>query len=206
MHSSHKGLLGALLAFCSISLVSTALLVGTALAKTPKRQVSYLSTAWNLSGKAKGSIKGLGKLSGVANIQLFFGPLDLVNEEAEVVLSLGAGEFLLNDTDAARFFTGSFVDTGKGKATLTPDIEELREFLTLLFEDAFDDLELDIESLALLKIAARSKAKARDTGDTIKLKFATKFFATGSAGGESGEAKGSFSASTAGVFVPLLDG
>ena len=203
MYSIRNGLIGSSTAFVCISAFLVMLLAGTALAKLPKRQVSYASTAWSLTGKVKGSIKGLGKLKDIANVQLFFGPLDLFNEADELVLSLAEGEFLVNDVESARFVTGSFVDNGKGKAILVLDIDELKEFLAETFEDAFAAVDLDIDGLAILRLSASTKAKARDIGDTIKLKLKTKFFATGSAAGEAGEAKGSFSISAAGLGVAV---
>ena len=173
----------------------------TAAAKKPQRQVLIESSAWELSGPVKGSLRKVGKIAGTADLQLFFGPLDLLDDSEQVVVTLETGHFLIQDLSSGATLQGQYFDNGKGKLTLSPQIDELRSTVASTFESAFDDLNLEITELVLSKVTVTAKAKARSEGDSIKLKLSTRFLAAGTLNNEPGEAKGRFSFSVQGVPV-----
>ena len=173
----------------------------SAAAKKPKREVTIVSTAWELTGALKGSLKKVGKMRGDLGLQLFFGPLELVDGTGQLVIALEAGHFLIQDLGSGAIIQGQFIDNGKGKLLLLPDLDELRSVLASTFEDVFDFTNLDITELSIDKVVMNAKAKASGEEDSMKLKFSSKFTATANVNGLVGPLKGSFIFKTAGAPV-----
>lgn len=178
-------------------------LEGSAAAKKSKRVVLIESTAWELTGPLKGSLKKVGKIKGSLRIQLFFGPLDLVDDEGQVVVALETGHFLIQDLDSGAILQGQFIDNGKGKLVLSPELDELRSVLASTFEAAFDVQTLEIIELSLDKVTMNAKAKAKGEEDTMKLKLSTKFTAGGTLNNVPGQSKGTLSFSVVGSPVAV---
>lgn len=207
-----KSRIAAALAFPALLaalLLVTGHFTGASPARAARRQVALAGTAWELGGTIKGSIKRVGKLTDEASFQLFFGPLELLDEENNPIRTLTDGQLLINDLVSGALIDGTFVDEGKGKAVISLDNQDVAGYLEDRFELAFGAIELQIDTLTIESVKTTAKAKAAKNegdADTIKLKATAKFFATGSAQGIPGEGKGKYTIKASGVALAVTPG
>jgi len=109
---------------------------------------------------------------------------------------LGAGQFLVTQ-DGTEVMRGTFVDAGKGKATLSCAPEDVAEtvgdiLVGLAAEDGVDVWDLHVEILSQKSTAKAKKGK-------LKAKMAFKFMVTATVDGEPYASKGSWAIKIAGT-------
>ncbi|MBI4603877.1 MAG: lamin tail domain-containing protein [Planctomycetes bacterium] len=163
-----------------------------------RRAVSLPGTAWLLEGKLKGRLKGLPRVVSPERFILLCGPLRVLDDEARTLLELAEGELLLVD-GGDRGFSGTYAWTPKGKLLPSPPAAEVQEFLRDFIEARlFEGLE-DPSAVGLRRVRLSGKARAKKTGDALKLKLSISFTAPSAAGGSASILKGTYRFSGAGA-------
>jgi hypothetical protein len=185
----------------AVSLLAAIPIGSMALAKA-KAPPDLRSSQWSVLGKSKGSLKGVGKFSDVSPVSVFFGPLDFVDAQQQVIFTLPEGQFIVV-SNLESVLMGTFSQSPKGALTFGVFTDSVEGVIEEIAEVNATDVNLDVQSVDILRLKASGKAKASKIGDVLSIKLTVKFAGTGTVNGEFGASTGSYSFSGKGTRVSL---